>query len=73
MKHYYLLEEGLNKNDASLSQILTSKKDALRQAKKSRYPYRIVNQYLGTENDELANYINTLYETVSKTEVGNGR
>ena len=61
-KIYYFVFEGNDRRTDDLVKQFTDENKALRYAYKSRYNFIIVNKYRGELDDEMAEYLNTIYE-----------
>lgn len=59
---FYIVYEGMNKQDNSLIKEFKHRLQALDYAKNSVYPYVIVNVYYGNKKNFDGNYINTIFE-----------
>lgn len=66
MKKTYILFEGHDRNDNSLSTSFRKLERALLAFKKSKYPYALVNSYEGVRGDEMANYVATVCEKLQE-------
>lgn len=64
----FVLFEGRNRNDNDGVREFSRLDRALFQFKMSPYPFAVLMEYDGTEDDAMANYVRTVCEKIAKAE-----